>query len=284
MKILIFGSTGMLGQALVKRLIEYQPISISHANLDLSQLSSINECIDFHKPQIVINCAGLISIERCEEDREYAFLVNSKAVATMAIACNQYSASLIQISTDHYYTGDNRIKHREEDNISLLNYYAHTKFMGEAYARLCDKALILRTNIVGFRGKATSPTFIEWAIDSILKQKKLSLFEDYFTSSIDIYHFSDVLKKLIDHKIFGLFNVGSSDVISKAEFIQKLSNQMNVKLSNYEITTISNQNNMVKRATTNGLDVQKLESILKHNVPSSDQVIKKIVEVYHDNK
>lgn len=283
MKIMIFGATGMLGQALVECFKKkHELILVERADCDLFVTENIFTYIIKMNPLIVINAAALVDINSCEVNKEYAFRVNSIAVSRMALACNQIGAKLVQVSTDHYYINDSDKKHTEENLVSIVNYYAYTKFVAEAYALLSLKHLIIRTNIVGFNRNTNKKNFIEWAVDGITNEKRLTLFNDYFISSIDIYQFCEIIKNMISFDLLGLYNVGCKEVISKACFVQILAEKLNKNLNLPCYVSVYENYNLVKRANSLGLDVSKIEGALGCSMPSVYEVVNKLVEVYNN--
>jgi dTDP-4-dehydrorhamnose reductase len=288
MKILLFGASGMLGRELVSYLNQYSNIEIIKArksDCDINKIEQIETFIEEIKPNVIINSAAIIDLKLCEKEKDYVFAINSLSASRMAFAANKIGAKLVQISTDHYYSGDGEKKHTENDSVSLLNYYAYTKFIGENYTMLARKNLIIRTNIVGFKMEQGQETFIEWAIRSLENDDQLNLFEDYFVSSIDIYSFSKILKKMIDRDARGLYNVSSCEVTSKANFIHLLSLKLNIPLNKPKYVSVNSlESSLVKRANSLGLDVRKIEKNLGIEMPKIDQVISNICEVYHGFK
>ncbi|MEC2077897.1 SDR family oxidoreductase, partial [Metabacillus fastidiosus] len=229
MKVLLLGSTGMLGQALYKKLKNKQMRVITIArsksdyNVDLIvESEKIINIIKMEDPDIVINAAALVNLQVCEDYPEKAYLLNARIPSFIAEACKEVKAFFVQISTDHYYIKDGESKHKESDDVYLVNEYARTKFAGEFFALTYSESLIVRTNIVGFRNKQNKPTFIEWIIDSLENKKLIFGFQDFYTSSIDVYHFADILMELIEKKITGIINVASENELSKYEFIYRL--------------------------------------------------------------
>lgn len=286
-KILLFGSTGLLGQAITERFRNgLNLISPDRLSYDFNKFDQLEDIILKYNPDIVINCVALVNLQECENNREKAYNVNARSVAELALACNKIGAKLVHISTDHYFSGDGDKKHKETDAITILNYYAYSKFQAEAYALLAKDHLIIRTNIVGFRGREGAPTFIEWAISEIMKGTRFKLFTDYFTSSIDVYNFSDILFKALQENIHGLYNIGSRDVASKAEFIKLLSTKMGLGLDSPEYISINDikANTLINRATSLGIDVEKIEQTLSTRMPNTEEVINRIIKVYYAKK
>ncbi|OAT80983.1 hypothetical protein A6P54_13385 [Bacillus sp. MKU004] len=288
MKVLLLGSTGMLGQSLLKKLQHenFTVVTLSRENSDynidfLSESVQINKIIIKERPDIVINAAALVNLNYCESHPGEAYIINSRLPGLLTQACKQANIYFVQISTDHYYSDDKKMSHNEEHKVNLLNEYARTKFAGESFSLTYSNALVVRTNIVGFRNKVGFPTFVEWVIKSLEYNEEITAYTDFYTSSIDVESFSDILIELLDNKSTGLINVASSDTVSKFEFISSLAILLEKEKNVMKGLMDSVQG--IKRATSLGLDVTKLKRILKHNkIPSSEEVIKNIYKQYKE--
>ena len=209
MKILLLGHSGMLGSSVEKLLMddeEHDVITSStksgRAPIDHRKENELKYCLKRIKPDVIINCAAVTSIEKCEKELETAIRINEKVPLTLAEYCDKENKRLIQISTDHYYNDKNLRKlHREDDRILLVNNYAKTKYQGEINAGKCEKNLILRTNITGKRGRAyQKATFFEWLNTAIKSNDRITLFDDFFTSTITSDHLAKFIVKNIMFK------------------------------------------------------------------------------------
>ncbi|WP_094229122.1 SDR family oxidoreductase [Methanolobus psychrotolerans] len=286
MNVLVIGSTGLLGQALIceieKRGMEAIGIARSGADFscDIADDQALKKIILSTAPQVIINCAAIVSLTECEVNPGYAYLVNARPASVISEIAAKNEIYFVQISTDHFYTDDYNSKHREEDPIRLLNEYARTKYAAEKFALTCPNSLVVRTNIVGFRNKAEKPTFVEWAIQNIENGSHMTLFEDYFTSSICVTQFSSALFDIIEKKHTGILNLASSEVTSKKTFILTLAKRMGYELTNVNVGSILNACGNVVRAESNGLDVEVAEGILGYKLPAFDDVITRILEEY----
>ncbi|MGD9639202.1 MAG: NAD(P)-dependent oxidoreductase [Alphaproteobacteria bacterium] len=231
-------------------------------------------------PDIIINTIAIVSLDLCETQPELAYMCNARVSKTIADYCQKHNKKYVYISTDHYFTKDGSKKHLEDECLNLCNEYALTKFLGEELAKNADKSLIVRTNIVGFRWWKDSPTFVEWAIDALKKQEDISLFSDFYTSSIDVKSFSTALLDLIAKETTGIINLASSEVSSKDLFIQELAKQLDLSLEHTQISSIKTLNSKVKRNESLGLDVTKAEKILGYKLPKLTEVITNLVKEY----
>lgn len=288
MKVLLIGSSGMLGQA-IHLIFKKNGIDIvtvartsSEYKIDLlNDTDALLEIVRIEKPEIVINSAAIVSLEDCEENPEKSYMLNGRIPGLLASVCSEIESYFVQISTDHYYKDDCRVLHDETSPILLLNEYARTKYIGEKMALINKNTLVVRTNIVGFRNKTGSPTFVEWIFQMLERNESINGFDDFYTSSIDVYHFANILLELIEKRVTGIINIASKDVLSKYEFIKKIACEISKEqLVNRSLLT---KNGNVKRANSLGLDTTRLESIITKNyVPNSDEVINLLIKKYRE--
>lgn len=273
--VLLFGASGMLGQALLaegrRRGMNMIGVARSAADIamDMTDSLAVAELVTKLEPSIVVNAAAMASLSACEEDPCAAYLVNARAVSVLAEAAA--GAYFIQISTDHFYSGDGAALHDEDFPVRILNEYARGKFAGEAYALTHPNALVLRTNIVGFRDRGTS-TFVEWALESLQSGQAMTLLEDYYTSSIDVASFSSCLLDLLPKRPTGLLNLAAREVASKAQFIKTLAEAAGYELANCRSGSVR-QLEGARRAESLGLDVRRAEQLLGYRLPTLSEVI-----------
>lgn len=284
--IIIIGSTGLLGQALMTnaRANGFNVTGIARKNadinLDATNKDALLSAIKPLKPNIIINAAAIVSLADCEENPEYAMEVNAGISSTLSIYCNAQKIKYVFISTDHYYTGDSNNKHDEKYALNLCNQYALSKQRGEQHALENNQALIVRTNIVGFRHRDDQHTFVEWAIDSLLKKSSINLFTDFYTSSIDVTNFAELLLDLIETKSVGIYNLACSDVVNKSVFVIALAHKIGLSIDKTKNCKMLEIPSAIDRNESLGLDVSKVEKTLNRSMPNFDEVINSLATEY----
>ena len=174
----------------------------------------------------------------------------------------------VNISTDHFFGGKEKVAHTEDDKVKIVNNYARTKYEGEQLVLNIDSSLVLRTSIIGRTPE--NRTLLDWIVNAMENSLTVNLFEDAFTSFIHCKQLTRIIFQLIDLNASGLYNVGSNDVFSKAEFCLDLANSLDYKLD-YSLATSANQG--IKRSTSCGLSSNKLIQEYSIKVPSLDEVI-----------
>jgi dTDP-4-dehydrorhamnose reductase len=288
MATLLFGTTGMVGQALSAELarrgrgvigVSRQP---GRWALDLAAVHSLDRFIATAAPDLVVNAAAITALEACEADPGLAYRVNARAAALIGDACGKAGVPFVHVSTDHFFTGGGARKHGEEAPVTLVNEYARTKYAAECFLRRSPGALVVRTNVTGRRGWPGQPTFAEWAIDALMGRAPLRLFEDYFTSTIDAPSLARAVLDLADAGARGLFNVASRTVSSKRHFVRTLARALDVTLDWDEPASVAEL--PLRRAESLGLDVVKAETVLGRPLPDEEEACRNLVVEWKDER
>lgn len=288
--LVILGQTGLLGQALYKEASSRDNINVygvarngAQDSLDVTDTDNLIAYLDKVRPSYIVNTVAQVNLEGCEKDPDFAYELNAKVNDHLASYCTKNDIKLCYISTDHYFTGDGAALHDESACVTFLNEYSKTKYAGEEFVLTCPNSLVVRTNIVGFRNWELRPTFVEWAIDSLILEKDITAFHDFYTSSIDVRTCSKAILDLLFLDATGIINVASSECASKEEFIVRLARELDLDTPNLQSASVMTMGLNVRRAESLGLDVSYAESLLGYRLPSLEGVIDNIVHEYKQN-
>jgi len=277
----------MFGQALLREAARrgYDAIGAARSGgdmiCDISDRDRIQKVIASVRPDIIINSAALIVHNLCDEQPHLAYRINGQAVGFMAEAAAAFGARLIQISTDHYYTGDGAAPHAEDHPVTIVNDYAASKFAGEILALTSPHALVVRTNIVGYRHIEGRPAFVEWVIGALEKQESMKLFDDFYTSSIHVKQAAPALFDLVEKDTEGTINLAAREVSNKERFIRAFAARLGREPRDAKAGSCKDMPG-APRAESLGLDVSRAEAILGYRLPALDEVIDSLITEYKE--
>lgn len=148
--ILVTGSNGQLGSEIKAIKDNYPKHSFFFTDieeLDLTKKQDVADFISTNSIDACINCAAYTAVDKAEDDRELAMLVNSEAVKILAQACNKNHVRLIHISTDYVFDGKNYKPYVEVDKPTPNSYYGITKLEGEkSVSQNIENYVIIRTS------------------------------------------------------------------------------------------------------------------------------------------
>jgi dTDP-4-dehydrorhamnose reductase len=281
-KILIIGSLGTLGKKLTKDLKLNKKIIIKTLakkkadycfNLEnFKKLDKIFSSLDF---DYVINCAAYTNLKYCEKNYKKIKKINTLLPQLLSRDSLAYNFKYVHISTDHIYISKENIGNSERAQVGWHNKYSKSKYLAEKKVITNSKSLIVRTNFIG--NKSNKKSFIYWLNKSYNTKKKIYLFHDMYTSTVDLHNFSKILIKLMFNNSHGVFNVGCNEILSKKDFALKYIKKIKKKINYTSVSSNDKKFSKVKRGKFLGLNINKVENELKIKMPNSNQVIKNII-------
>jgi len=286
LKIAVLGASGLLGSALVPKLKAFGQAATSLGRspscdyiCNVGDLQSIERALNELLPDIIINLVALKDVDLCEKNPNHAYMVNVKTlenvVSWIETACK--SCHLIQLSTDQVY--DQAGPHLEDD-VTLTNYYSFSKYAAELLA-LRIPSTILRTNFFGKSNCDERVSFTDWLYNNIINKTDIFLFNDVYFSPLSMKTLCDILSRLVSLKPLGIYNLGSRDGFSKAEFAFSFANKIKLNIYNATVTSIEDVNFMdTYRPKDMRLNVSKIEGELGIALPTLNDEIGKVIGDY----
>ena len=146
--ILVTGSYGQLGSELRELAGQGLPFHFIWTDvdtLDITDKKALNDFVKKNPIDLLINCAAYNAVDKAEEEKEKAELINTKAVGLLTETCKENDAKFIHISTDYVFNGKTFQPYKETDTPNANSAYGISKLKGENEALKYDNTLIIRT-------------------------------------------------------------------------------------------------------------------------------------------
>lgn len=279
---LITGGCGQLGLSLYsffKR--SYNVVNTSRLGseesiqLDVSNKLEVSRVLEKYNPDIIINCASFNNVDGCENNKKKARAVIFEGLQNLILNSRKDSI-LIHISSDYIFKGD-KDRYLESDSPDPLNYYGRLKLESENLLRSSNRSyLILRCNVVFSHILDNKSNFFAWVYKNLKNNKEISVVDDQISNPTPVELLAKVIETSIILKSNGIYNVGTSDPISRYDFALKICNCFNFDKLLLKKIKSSNLNQLAKRPRNTFLDIEKTSKALDIDIYSLDYYLKNI--------
>lgn len=179
---------------------------------DVESLDGMLRLFDQVRPEVVINCIGLVKQLSEADDPLSAIPINSILPHRLARICAVAGARLIHMSTDCVFSGS-KGGYLESDFADAKDLYGRSKFLGEVDY---PNAITLRTSIIGHE-LSGHRSLIGWFL---AQEGKVKGFKRAVFSGLPTVELARVIKDYVipDTNLRGLYHV-SAEPINKFDLL-----------------------------------------------------------------
>lgn len=232
-KVLVLGVSGMLGNAVLRVFSQNDVYSVVGSarsagvlcllptalreqvvcGVDVENTDSLTRLFSLARPDVVINCVGLVKQFAEADDPLAAIPINALLPHRLARLCDVAGARLIHMGTDCVFAGT-RGMYREQDISDAQDLYGRSKYLGEVDY---PHAVTLRTSIIGHE-LATAHGLVGWFL---AQQGPVKGFTRAIFSGLPTVELARVMRDLVvpNSELRGLYHV-SAEPINKFELLK----------------------------------------------------------------
>jgi dTDP-4-dehydrorhamnose reductase len=282
MRVLIFGVTGMLGNTIFRKLSldrgnsvygtkrSTSPIDFFGelnakniiGGIDVENADAIIKAFQIAKPEVVINCIGLVKQIEGGNDPISATSINTILPHRLARMCKLFGARFIHFSTDCVFSGSKGL-YTEQDYADADDVYGRSKLLGEVSV---GDAVTLRTSIIGHE-LLGNRSLLNWFL---AQEGEVFGYSNAIFSGLPTCEVADVLQNFIlpNNTVSGLYHLASAP-INKFDLLTLIA-----KVYKKNIKIVPNDSLKINRS----LDASRLNSLVAYTPPAWDVLIGKMYE------
>jgi dTDP-4-dehydrorhamnose reductase len=279
-KILITGSNGLLGQAIVETVAMSNALGLvlgttNRRNIcdtlpeeqfhlaDVTDAQQVHSLIETLQPEVVIHTAAKTLVDPCEMHPQSCRKVNIEGARNVALACKYTGAHMIHMSTDFVFDGTSG-PYDEHAQPHPQSVYAKSKWESEQIvSSVLPEATILRTALVfGWFREMSRSNFMVWVINSLKEGRQIRVVCDQFRTPTYAFDLAAACIKVANDKIPGLFHVSGSEFYSVFEFAQIIADAFGLDKSLIEPIETHLLHEKAKRPYITGFEIGKANRIL----------------------
>ena len=293
MKVLITGANGLLGQHLIRLLLEnnYQVVATGRGESKLSFEPSANfvyhpmdvtnamqtfGVMRSEKPDVVVHAAAMTHVDDCELHPQQCERINVQGTSQILTDAESFSSHFIYVSTDFVFDGE-KGNYSEEDETMPINLYGFTKMQAEAMVQTCDIPFaIVRTCLVYgnlLYGKRNN--IISWVIENLEQGKNIKVVTDQFRTPTYVEDLVKGILLIIQKKAQGIFHISGKDQLSPYDMAIKTAELFKLNKTLIEKTDSANFKQPGRRPLKTGFIIEKARKELGYEPMSFDEALKK---------
>lgn len=262
-KILITGANGQLGKEFRDLAADYpndEFLFLSREDLPIHHYELVRNVFNSFQPDFCINCAAYTAVDKAEQEKELAFLVNAESVGVLAAVCTLHKTKFIHVSTDYVYDGEASQPYNENDITNPQSVYGSSKKMGELEAvKNNADAIIIRTSWVYSRH---GNNFLKTMMRLMNEKDSISVVSDQKGTPTWAADIAEAIMHIINsgNWIPGIYNLSNAGETTWYDFAIEIKRLIASVCSVNPIPT-SSYPTLAKRPQYSVLDKSKLVSV-----------------------
>ena len=283
MNILVTGANGQLGNEMrnVTRDSADHYIYTDVAELDITDAAAVEKTVADNAIDVIVNCAAYTNVDKAEDDRELAELLNAKAVENLAVAIRRNDGLLVHVSTDYVFGGTrNNTPCREEEAANPTGVYGETKLHGEeAVIRSGCHYLIIRTAwLYSEYGK----NFLKMMLDLTATKPSLKVVFDQTGTPTYAYDLAAAICDIIEQRKYegrdGIYHYSNEGVCSWYDFTKAIAEYAGHTACDIQPCHSDEFPSKVVRPSYSVLDQTKRQTTFGLKVPYWTDSLKKCID------
>ncbi len=245
LRILILGASGMIGHRMWATIGEEHEvigvirrselgalslipgIGLSNAilNVEANDLSKITKVIQDTKPEVVLNCIGIVKQLKDSTDHLKSISLNSLFPHQLAKICMENNTRMIHFSSDCVFDGV-RGDYKESDLPNAQDLYGKSKALGEV--DYLKNVVTMRTSSIG-REVYPHGGLVEWFLSN--QGKAITGFEKAIYSGLPAHRLAKIIsQQILTHpELSGILNI-SCEPINKLNLLEMIKDHFNLKI------------------------------------------------------
>lgn len=227
MNILVTGANGQLGNEMriVAKNSADNYIFTDVAELDITNAAAVEKMVTDNDVNVIVNCAAYTNVDKAEDDREFAEILNAKAAENLAVAIKKNNGLLVHVSTDYVFGGTkNNTPCKEDEPANPTGVYGVTKLHGEQaiIASGCRHIIIRTAWLYSEFGK----NFLKTMLNLTATKPQLKVVFDQVGSPTYAYDLALAIFDIVENRKYegndGVYHYSNEGVCSWFDFTKMI--------------------------------------------------------------
>lgn len=233
MKILVTGSNGLLGQHVIKILLQHSTYHViatgrgpcrlpfnnqsnfTYVSLDITDGVAVHNILQKHIPNVIIHAAACTQPDPCELDTITCWKTNVTATQFLIDAATLIQAYFLYVSTDFVFDGL-KGPYKETDSTNPVNFYGSSKLAAEKLVvnSLLQWSIVRTVLVFGNILVGNRSNIVSWVKESLEQQKPIKVVNDQWRTPTYVDDLAKGILLVIKNKAEGIYHIAGQEGMS----------------------------------------------------------------------
>lgn len=276
MKLFVTGANGLLGQHLIRQLVNEGKFvlhasgkgpsrlpyghenGVTYHELDLTDFKQSQALIEKISPHIIIHAAAMTQPNECVANKTACWKTNVGATRALLKAAQKTKSYFIYISTDFVFDGQNG-PYDEQATPNPVNDYGESKLLAEEMVEMSGLHWAIVRTVLVYGGKVPGgrPNFIQWVKDQLTAGKKIQVVDDQLRTPTYVEDLAKGIVLVLLKHAKGFFHISGREMCSPYQLAVLVANSAALDSSLIEKVTADTFKEPARRPLKTGFIITK---------------------------
>ena len=244
-------------------------------DIDITDRAATLKGLDGQRPNLIVNAAAFVDVERCETDPEMAWSVNAVGAQNLALSARNLDCDLVYISTDYIFDGESDSDYDEVAEPRPVNQYGRSKLAGERLSlQVCPRTYSVRS--AWLFGHAPN-NYVQRVLDAADRDGVVHMPADQVESPTYTVHLAELIADLITTGAYGVYHATSVGACTRPQFARFVLDQAG-RREKVETIDPANMQRLARRPARAVLDCRLVQLVTGRTLPSWQQGVKAFMQ------
>jgi dTDP-4-dehydrorhamnose reductase len=296
MKVFVTGANGLLGQHLIRQLVNEGKFTIhasgkgpsrlaygtgngvTYHQLDITDFKKSQILVEKISPHIIIHTAAITQPNECAADKTTCWKTNVGATRTLLKAAQKAKSYFIYVSTDFVFDGLEG-PYDERATPNPINDYGESKLLAEEMVEMSGLHWAIVRTVLVYGGKVPGgrPNFIQWVKEKLTAGEKIKVVDDQLRTPTYVEDLAKGIILVLLKHAKGLYHISGREMCSPYQLAVLVANTLGIDSSLIEKVTAETFKEPARRPLKTGFIITKAVKELGYVPVKLEEGVKRVL-------